>query len=320
MIQTLTSRLEEIAEKYDRLQRMGTRPGERSGPAAGISADDLNSKLDEMLGMFGPAHPGEQLQRIEDRLGSLYELLEKAPPAAGRAGGHVSQSKPAAPPPAAAAPPPASAKPAEAGGGGKEDFWEAAKARLMGATGGSDAPKQDVPAASSGPSSAPLMPAAATPSQPVAAEQDLESVDEAPPPKPVGPEATVAELLAAVDERDKYITYMISRARRAEQVLYPNDWEALAEAPEDLKAAVLDLRDKLEQHLKESELSNSLERAALGRERAMLFKIKQQLEKQVRRLGLPGEKPEEPKAPPAPETNASEARWLRMFSSGKKES
>ncbi|MCA9046372.1 MAG: hypothetical protein KDA69_18750, partial [Planctomycetaceae bacterium] len=63
MIQALTGRLEEIAEKYDRLQRSGqgrSTAGGKSSGAGGV--DEIHGKLDDLLQLFPDNHPGDQLQ------------------------------------------------------------------------------------------------------------------------------------------------------------------------------------------------------------------------------------------------------------------
>ncbi|MCA9090154.1 MAG: hypothetical protein KDA90_16145 [Planctomycetaceae bacterium] len=279
VILTLTARLEETADQLDRLQRMGVdrlHGGESSGGGAEQRA--LNARLGAMLDLAEDIQPAEKLDRIEQGIDSILRLLEQrtsfsGEPARETAAPIAKKSNDVAKPNAQGN---SSADPAD------EDFWEQTKKRLMGQapeSGPADSIHDSTPAP---PASRHVEP---RPEANTAAETVTPLVD---PPAQIEPEATPEQLLKGIEERDRYIQYMISRLRQAEQTCFPQDWELLAAAPEELRAAVQDLRGKLQSQLRKAELANAIERAALGRERAKLFQVKQQLEQQIRKLGKGG--------------------------------
>ncbi|MCA8991402.1 MAG: hypothetical protein KDA88_05465 [Planctomycetaceae bacterium] len=320
MIQALTGRLEEIAEKYDRLQRSGqgrSTAGGKSSGAGGV--DEIHGKLDDLLQLFPDNHPGDQLQRIEEQVESILGLLESGQlaVASGRSGNGATsesrekKSKSAEPAKKESAP----------AGDGKPDFWEAAKARLMGGAAEGEA------SASVGTESKPQSTDSAQgaggrdSAAPSDSQAEVSVLDEVSPPKPLENENTASkeELIAAIDERDRFIAYVISRVRVAEQQSHPRDWNDLAEnSPEELHTALMKAKSAMEKHLRESEVANSLERASLARERSKLAQIKQQLEKHILSMSKAQQLTE---AKPAEVKEDSEklanSRWFRMFGNPK---
>ncbi|MBT5020212.1 MAG: hypothetical protein HON04_15885, partial [Planctomicrobium sp.] len=83
-------------------------------------------------------------------------------------------------------------------------------------------------------------------------------------------------------------------------------------APEKLVQELLDLKIKLEDHLRQSEIATSLERASLTRERSKLFQVKQYLAQEVKRLG------EETQANATEGKGGNaESRWGKFFETKK---
>jgi len=279
VILTLTARLEETADQLDRLQRMGVdrlHGGESSGGGAEQRA--LNARLGAMLDLAEDIQPAETLDRIEQGVDSILRLLEQrtsfgGEPARETAPPIAKKSKDAAKPNAQVS---GSSDPVD------DDFWEQTKKRLMGQAPESEPADSIHDTAPAPPNSKSFeIKAAAC----AAIETATPPVD---PPAQIEPDATPEQLLKGIEERDRYIQYMIGRLRQAEQTCFPQDWELLSAAPEELRAAVEDLRGKLQNQLRKAELANAIERAALGRERAKLFQVKQQLEQQIRKLGKGG--------------------------------
>ncbi|MEZ5940702.1 MAG: hypothetical protein R3C18_04875 [Planctomycetaceae bacterium] len=323
MIQTLTGRLEEIAEKYDRLQRSGHGRSSAGGKSGAGGADEIHGKLDDLLQLFPDNHPGDQLQRIEEQVESILGLLESGQlaVASGR-GGNSASSEPREKKSKAAEPAKKEGAPVE---DGKPDFWEAAKARLMGGAAEGETSTSD--GTESTPQSADSVQYGGSSSSEDTAQRgaptEVTVLDEVAPPNPLENESTASkeELIAAIDERDRYIAYVVSRVRSAEQQGYPRNWDDLAESsPEELRSALTKAKSSLEKHLRESEVANSLERASLARERSKLAQIKQQLEKHILSMSkaqqLAEAKPAEVKEDPEKLANS---RWFRMFGSPKSE-
>jgi len=141
-------------------------------------------------------------------------------------------------------------------------------------------------------------------------------------PKPVDLNASRDDLIDAVDARDEYILYLTTKLRTLQgQVIPVINWEVVNNCPDDLKKGVQGIAAQLEQQLKEAELSISLERANLGRERAKLMKVKEFLETQVMKLGgqhgAAGNEPPQDKGGKAAGDKSKadmERRWNRLFS------
>jgi hypothetical protein len=249
VIQELTDRLEDIAEKYDRLQRMGADrvAGSSRGPG-GSPFEELSQKVDDLRELFGEERPYDQLCRIEDRLEQLFERFQQ--------GGLRLDSSGSRQAPVPSSPP-------------ASESFEEIRARLLAEAGAAAGAAQTLNTHHSG----------------GAADETAEEMLEMPElPAPVGIDATPEELHQGIDARDLFISYLISRVRTAESRSFPLDWAVIAEAPEELVQQVEQLRDTLERQLREAEIAHSMERATLARDRNRLLQVKQQLEQHVRKL------------------------------------
>lgn len=307
LVAALTDRLEQAAEKLDRVHRSGGDRGLRMG-AIPPELIDQQVKLTEELKLavehWEDMQPGAALGRIEVQLTEIRDLVANRLPVGGGGGGGR---------PAAASGDRPDGRGAEGGGGsqgGGFSGWEALKAGLM--------KGEAAPAA---PARAPVgVPAA---DEPASGEDAVViNIEEVPPPESIDPATADPDALrAAVERRDEYITYLTRKLRLANgrSIQLPN-WEALAEAPEELTARLKDLEAQLDENLRLAEVELSLERARLAREAARLRLQQDQLDKELKRLKP--DRPQSAAAGPAPggdDDNPAGRRWLRMLGMGKGE-
>lgn len=281
IIAALTAQLEETVEKLDRLQRSsGDRPhGGHSNSTAHSS--ELIGRLEEALDVWNEQQPAERLARIEEGIEQILSCL---------ASGENDHPEVNA-----------------------QDYWQAAKAKLLGEEVDSATRIENEDHSIEAPPRKAVPPAEVESTLSHSAEETLpEILPEAPEPQPVPEGADADQLWEGIEARETYIRYLISRVRYAEsRYVQPVPWEELSQSPEELKRRLLELEGQLTAQLKQAEISNSLERAALTRERSKLYQVKQQLEKQVHQLkvtssALPVEEPQG--------TERKDRRWNRFFS------
>ncbi len=101
--------------------------------------------------------------------------------------------------------------------------------------------------------------------------------------------ATKDELRDAVIVRDDYIKTIVdhlSAARKQFGIQSPENWEELQGCPQELVEKVQQLEQQLEDQLRLSEVSLSLERARLSREETQLSMAKIQIQKELRKQGI----------------------------------
>jgi hypothetical protein len=137
------------------------------------------------------------------------------------------------------------------------------------------------------------------------------------PPAPVDAAGADHEtLVAAVEERDVFISHLIRRLRSGPAGRYePIDWSALAVAPADLRERLQELEARLQELLRMEECDLSLERARLARERARLEQLRRDVERDTRSETAGLHATDQDSA-----ASQSERRWLRAFGFGRKES
>ena len=292
LVQALTSQLEKTVNQLDRLRRSGADrvvPGASSGGSMPEIVGRLTGALDE----WDEVQPGERIVRIEEGVAKILEML-----ASGEYSASANNSSHAS-----AAP--------------RNDFWEQAKARILG-----DEPEASIePVELSEPESVDA--ATVEPLDEPAAEeaQFEEEPAEAPiadepmpdPPLAVGPDANADELWKAIDSRDQYIIYLTSRLRSLEaRKIPPVDWDKLNSAPQETAIYLQSLESTLREQLKQAEIGLAIERAGLARERAKLMQIKESLDARIRRMG--GAAPTSPEEETRTAQEDQERRWKRIFS------
>lgn len=279
LIQTLTERLSEVAEQLDRAQRSG---GERGGRSAGSSEvleqqRQLMQSLSEVVELWDGLQPRDAFHRIEARLDHMRDLLEAVLDTDSHA--EDSSSKESRLKPAQANPPqreePAKAQPASG--------WEAMKAQLLGGQVAATAPVSHVqkPADTPTDAFASAEVAAATPDM-TSADSHLSSLLQL--PQPVDFETAQREdLEQAVEVRDHFIGVLARRLRseqhRTREAIH---WEALNNAPEDLRTRLQSLEADLEDRLRIAEVELSLERARLSRVQSRVEDMQRQIEARMK--------------------------------------
>ena len=327
IIAALTAQLEETAEKLDRIQRSGGALRTGSSGSLGLNSR-ANEQLEAFLEDWEAEPPRESLSRIELGIDRILRMI-----------GDVADPNPVTEPqvPSQEAEQPTTED--------DDEFWAAAKARLMGEGESGDGDSDTAPEAISesviteeaNPSPDEFVESSEQPVENSAREEDgpsgtesnstkntvdPESIEIPPvpdPPTPVEAGATLETLQGAIEHRDRYIQYLIARMRKAELTHWDSfDINTVPEDEDGIKVRVLELHELLTDHLKQSEIANSLERASLTRERAKLTQIKQQLADQIRRMGNPGDAATNGKSESNDndkDKDKTERRWARLFGS-----
>jgi len=281
LIAALTAQLEETVEQLDRLHRQGAdRASPRSaGSSSGLNGDSLatSDRINQWLDQWDATQPIDLWTRIEQRIEEIAGQLGS--------GSHPRESH------AAEAPshsPPSTTESSH----GIASSWEETKRRLLGEV--SDAAPAESPAAP---------PVQDAPIEPPVSQQveypaaiDVDSADR-------------HQLIEGIEIRDRYISYLTHRLRAAE-MRQPVDWDALNQAPADLRQQLEDLENRYREHLRREECDMALERARLAREQARLQQDRHRLEQQIRRAGV---NPDEYKTPVAPGRGDDDRSWLNVF-------
>lgn len=272
VVQMLTQRLEQAADQLDRVQRTGS--DRRSSATSGVPPEliegqqTLLDQMNRLLGEWEDLQAGSMLSRIESQISELKDLVSSGPPTGGSS--HARSTTGPSNSPANV-----HAETAPAG-------WEAIKAAMMaGESSGSSM--------NSTTNSAPTVAA----STPVLASQVPSGATDAPPALPDPPpfvdvdQAAIDVLRVAVQVRDEYISMLIRRIVAQDQSTRLPDWEALNQAPADLRCELDNLRQQLQQKLRIAEVDLSLQRARFAREEAKLQVKADQVTRQMRQAGLP---------------------------------
>ncbi len=274
IIAALTERLEGTADQLDRLKRSGVKPGD----AQARPLLSLAHHVEKALETYTELDPEDHFTRIELGIEQILEMLSSgdfASPSNSQAESKTTSSNDASSAPASKS----------TNSSNDDDFWAATKARLL----GDEAAANDQSESETNESSDSVTPAGFSPGQKHSQSNERPRYEEpelADMPAPLVEFDDPVVLLEAVTDRDSYIVYLISRLRNAEAAAYPPvDWSELSNAPSDLVAKLVELHDQLEDQLRQAQLSVSLERAMLTRERAKLAQVKQHLEKEVKRMG-----------------------------------
>ncbi len=310
VVQMLTQRLEQAADQLDRLQRSGA---DRRGSIPGVPAEFLDSQqtlLDQMnrvLGQWEEMQAGHTLVRIESQIQEIHELVANGTTT-------MSSSSVAAPTPRTSVSATNTTSAAKAIS--SKSSWECIKAAMM-ADESLTAPQ---PATSSQVSSAVVTSPTAFPLPTTSTP-----ISEA-PPLPELPsfveiqQATPDELRLAIQSRDECISTLVRRVVAQDQTTRIPDWTQLAQAPADLRRTLDDIRRQLQEKLRIAEVDLSLQRARMAREEARLQTKAEQIERQMRKIGMSTEDSDagpNQNAQPARSADAQSAqqgrRWLQFL-------
>ncbi|MEX2286272.1 MAG: hypothetical protein WD648_04225 [Planctomycetaceae bacterium] len=301
LVAALTERLEQAAEQLDRIRRTGGDRGLRGGggipPELIEEQQALAAELQQAVRQWEETQPGATLGRIEVQLTELRDLVS------GLAGGEGFPAEQSVAAPSLR---------------GRTDVRDGDNSKASGpALSGYEAMKAELLETEPAPTTAAAKLPVAT-----AAYIKPEEIAPVDPPAVIDLDAAgVEELRTAVEHRDSYISYL-TRALRAAEMMYKQslDWEALNNAPDDLRRRLEDLEKTLHATLRHAEVDHSLERARLGREAARLEQLQEHLRREMHRLNLtdPHDDDDEAhdnRATPEVERSAN-SRWQRLF--GKK--
>jgi len=151
--------------------------------------------------------------------------------------------------------------------------------------------------------------------QSIPKQEEITPVD--PPAKIELEAAGIEDLRKAVEERDTYISFLIKKLRAAEMCNQESvDWEALNNAPEDLRRRLEDLEKTLHATLRHAEIDHSLERARLARESTRLEQMDEQIRREMKRLDISDRKSDGDEEHAVTQDAGMNSRWQRLF--GKK--
>jgi hypothetical protein len=312
LVAALTERLEQAAEQLDRIHRTGADRIHRTGSSGGLPSElienqqALTDDLQRAVEDWEEMQPSATLERIETQIGELRGLIEgRMESGSLGAGSSVAHDIS-----------PTAYESIESGAGSNGSSmdsdaeslstYEAYKSGLFDSPVDEDSDTQPESESEA------------------AAQEDGETESYNPPPLVVEeiaevdapaeidvPNADVEELRHAVDERDAYITYLIRKLRNAEIISRnPVQWDSLENAPEDLKAHLMQLETQLDDALRLAEVEQSVERARLSREALRLSQLEEQLNQAMKKQGLAeGNGSDED----AEEQGGMNGRWQRLF-------
>jgi hypothetical protein len=287
LVAALTAQLEEAANRLDRLHRAGAdrfSQGSSFEPVRTDGSTDLAEQVARLSAAWDELRTGAALADIGRKLDEIYDSL----------------SRPATAPPlqrevAATASPPRAPEPA-----GQRVAWEDMKAQLLREEAGHDRKGDD--------DAATRMADANDSAADILSQIPLD------PPAPIDVDDADREtLVAALEDRDVFISHLIRRLRSGPTGRYEAiDWSAIAGAPNELRERLQELEARLQELLRMEECDLSLERARLARERARLEQLRRDVERDTRAeaggLNANGD-----------DTTHSERRWLRAFGFGRRE-
>ena len=270
LVSALTERLEQAAEQLDRIQRSG---GDRAGRTGGVIPLEmieeqrlLTQNLQEVVTHWDESQPTEALGRIENYLIELRDLVTNQ----SGAGGYTTSASQSAP------------------GAGNSDpsglsGYEALKASML----SEDEARDEAPEVGGHISEVTVGSVATEEPEPVITVK-LPEPEPVNPPEVIDFETSDLEVLrSAVEERDTYIGYLISKLKTSEsRAGLKVDWAALNEAPEELQTRLQGLEERLEELLRLAEVELALERARLGREANRQEQLELQIKREMKKLGM----------------------------------
>lgn len=331
LVVILTERLEQVAEQLDRRHRTGADRG-MTISGGGIPQEvieeqqklsqDLQSVLEQWQGM----NTESSLARIELQISELKKMVEdglEKGPVAPKPSSLVEylaspdretqvEEEPVTAEQEQTPEEPETSPPAD---DSTASGWEAMKEKLLSGQGvdvNADLARKQAPPPAPAP---PQVPQPAVGNE--GTEQSGRTLASYKPPLPEAPaeinydQASQAELIEAVTERDQYISLLIKRVREAETALVPVNWEQLNNAPEDLLEQLQTLHHDLEHNLGLAEVEISIERARLSRTESMLQGREEEIRKKEKKLGLNLERSEEEEVPDESQLNEDQKkRWL----------
>lgn len=288
LVKALTEQLELAAEQLDRFQRSGA--NQRTAVAGGLPPallEDQKQVLDDMarvVQQWEDMQAAMVLGRLEVQISSLQDLIhEKLNQPFMVAQASVAMVRPGIE--TAANEGPEAQLDAESTGA-----WAALKQRML----------------------AQQQPEATAPAK--EATSLVVECPEEPPPRPLEVSAASREQLEeAIDDRDRYISYLLRRQRLAGGEVHLPDWSSLPPIPEVLTNRVTQLADELESRLRLAEIEVSVERARIARDQMKLRQAQDALERQRRQLGIENESAAASNNSGSAPASSSDRRWSRFM-------
>jgi len=314
LVAALTARLEQAAEKLDRIHRTGGNRGLRTGggfpPELVKEHKGLVDNLQRAVEQWDDMQAAATLGRLEIQITDLRDLVAGRVLDGGGGFSHTDSVRGDQPMSADDSGRTTQSEPAATPADSKPTGYEALKASLLAAEGGEPEASHAIDGTAS--------PEPADDLSAIAMDAVMAEVAQEDPPQPIDLEHADSDAIStAINDRDAYIAYLIRELRVAESdLLVPPDWEALDQVPEELREALEELQERLQQTLRIAEVENSLERARLGREEARLKQLEEQIQKARKRLGLAdGDEPTEQNDPSddGDEAGSTGSRWARML-------
>jgi hypothetical protein len=295
LVAALTERLEQAAEKLDRLHRTGADRGARSGilgipPELIQQQQKLIEDLQHAVQQWDDLQPGAFFGRLENQLSQIHNLVLNH-----SSGGSESH-------------------PTDAAFSRGDSRFEQSSTRRS----PSDSPKSVLEFMKANfqaqhPETEVTTPADGA-SPPAAAPAPVFTIEL--PPLQEAPEAVDAntatreELAKACEARDTYVVYLLQRLRQIESMGHvPNSWAGLENLPDQLRERLEALEKRLEETLRLAEVELSLQRAKLAREEVRIRVLDEQLQKDLKRARQDSDNAVED----AEKNEQGSSRWKRML-------
>lgn len=329
LVSALTQQLEGTVEQLDRLQRAGVKAGsESSSKGVGL----LSQQIESALEAFDELAPADHFVRIESGIDQILRMLSqgKFPTDIASASHDETQQVGSTATEEEDSPLEQPATRQTRPSANDDDFWEAAKKRLLAESQTenpeeteleeADSPQHSEVAGSSEPAHFSTTDYDDAPEAEPQHDQAKSNVDQLfaifdLPPLPKAPQPVLKPLDSelfeeALTARDLYISALLARLRQLESIPFQRvNWERLNQAPTELVEVLQARQRQLDEHLRQAEVAVALDRAELTRERSKLMHVKQHLEQEVKRLSFSGN----PESEPSPESEAEHSRWTKFF-------
>lgn len=284
LLSALTAQLEEAANRLDRLHRAGADRGPRvSAPdnESPHSAGEFGGQLARLCSDWDELQVADQFEAIRSRLDDIFDAVTLAKLEQGYGAPRTAEQP----------------LPRSTDSASKLPGWEDMKAQLL--REGADKSRTQVDLSDV--------------SVAGVSDSEAEVLSELPlePPQPVDVEHADGDVLvAAIEERDVFISHLIRRLRSGTSGRYaPINWAQISGAPDELRERLQEHEARLQELLRMEECDLSLERARLARERSRLEQLRRDLDRDARGGELAG----------SDEADRNERRWLRVFGFGRKD-
>ncbi len=278
LVQMLTQQLEQAAEQLDRLQRSGGVSGR--GPVANSQEfqkqhEVIGRDLAYLVEQWDQSQLAGAVGRIELQLEELRDLVSQVQLPAGDTDG-LTMAR--------------AWKSAQSSFGGEESHAEEEDTAELTCHGTETSELPSIPDFELNDLPTDSVSSSRTLHSHSSEEIDAAELDLPELPAPVADEETsLAVWQAAVYARDDYIGLIIDQLRQRHQracMEFPRDWDELIDAPEELCARLQKLEQQMLEQMRLNEVSMSIERARISREKTHLQTARMQLQKEMKKFGM----------------------------------